>query len=405
MFFAEIFKISIKSIFSNKLRAFLTMLGIIIGISSVITIMSLGQGGQKAILGEFEKIGVNIFDIRLKNDIQISQNDYFTIKDAEHLKDRIDKIKAATPIFQTTGIVKTEKITKRAFIISGNADLSSISNISILYGRFLNQKDIIYNRNVALIDSQSAKKLFGYTDCVGKTINIGTISSMQSATIIGVFDGEGMQSLSMLTGGQSIVTVIMPITLAQKIFGERFYINQIRVLVYKTEQLDFAQASSKRIIGLMHHNLSSDKYKTEGFINWMEQFNKILGIFTAIMSSIAAISLIVGGIGVMNIMLVSVTERTREIGIRKALGARRKDILVQFLIESLIISLIGGIIGMGLGVLLASIIGPRLNITPVISLSTVLIAFVFSSAVGIFFGMYPANKASKLDPIQALRYE
>lgn len=402
MYISELIKVSIKSIFSNKLRTFLTMLGIIIGIASVITIVSLGEGGQKAILGEFEKIGVNIFSVRTKSDVQINKSDQFTIKDVEMIRKKIPAVKYAAPIAQKFGLVKTEKFTKRALFIATDFDYGNVSNLKIVYGRFLNEKDILLGRNVILIDKDSAKELFGYEDCVGKTIKVGSYSSFDTAKIIGVIDSGSYKSLAGATSDQIPVIAAIPITYAQKIFDD-VNILQIYIMTFDSNQLDEAATQTVRILEAMHHN--KDKYKTENFVNFMEQFNRILGIFTTIMSAIAAISLLVGGIGVMNIMLVSVTERTREIGIRKAIGAMQRDILIQFLIEALLISLIGGAIGTFLGYILANAVGPFIKITPVVSLKTILIAFAFSSAVGVFFGIYPAKRAAKLDPIVALRYE
>ncbi|WAM31840.1 ABC transporter permease [Caldicellulosiruptor naganoensis] len=402
MYISELIKVAIKSILSNKLRTFLTMLGIIIGIASVITIMSLGEGGQKAIVGEFEKIGVNIFSIRTRTDVQITESDRFTIKDVEMIRKRIPAVKYAAPVAQKFGLVKTENKTKRAFFIATDFDYGNVSNLKVVYGRFFNEKDILQGRNVVLIDKDSAKELFGYEDCVGKTIKVGSFSSFDTAKIIGVIDSGNFKILAGSASDQFPVIAAMPITYAQKIFDD-VIISQIYVMTYNSDQLDEASSQAIRILEARHHN--KDKYKTEKFVAFMEQFNRILGIFTTIMSAIAAISLLVGGIGVMNIMLVSVTERTREIGIRKAIGATQRDILIQFLIEALLISLIGGAIGTFSGYLFANLVGPFIQITPVVSLQSILIAFIFSSAVGIFFGIYPARRAAKLDPIVALRYE
>ena len=402
MYIWEAVKVAIDSILSNKLRAFLTMLGIIIGIASVITIVSLGAGGQKAILGEFEKIGVNVFSIKTRNDVEIRDSDRLAIRDVEMIRKRLSSVKYAAPIAEKMGLAKTDKVTKRALFIATDFDYGNVSNLKVIYGRFLNEKDILLGRNVILIDKDSAKELFGYEDCVGKSIKIGSYSSFDTAKIIGVIDSGNLKSLGGSIADQIPVIAAIPITYAQKIFPD-VNISQIYVMTYNQNQLDETSSQAVRLIEALHHN--KDKYEAENLIGFLEEFNSILSIFTAIIGAIAGISLIVGGIGIMNIMLVSVTERTREIGIRKAIGARQKDILMQFLIEAVAISLLGGAIGIFFGYILSNIIGPFINITPIISINTILIAFLFSSAVGIFFGIYPAQKAARLDPIVALRYE
>lgn len=398
----ESFTSALSSIFSNKLRSFLTMLGIIIGISSVITIVAIGNGGKKAISGEFEKIGVNIIQLSINQNSQPISGDYFKMKDIKDLKEKIPEVKNAAPLLQRGAQVKGDKKSERAFVFATNSDYASIYNLEILYGRFIKEKDVLMGKNVVLIDDLSAKKIFGYEDCTGKTIKVGNLTGMTNATIVGVYKNQNGPFAESFAENMPVF-IYMPITFAEKIFSSNFRIEQIEVLVSGQRDDDLAAKSIVRLMEANHHN--KDKYKADSIVKQLDQVNRILNLFTMIIGAIAGISLLVGGIGVMNIMLVSVTERTREIGIRKAIGAKRRDILLQFLIESVIISLIGGIIGMLLGIGTAYIIGIFLDITPGVSLFTVMTAFLFSSAVGVFFGLYPANKASKLDPIDALRYE
>lgn len=398
----ESFRVSVACIASNKLRSFLTMLGIIIGISSVIAIFSIGRGGKNAITGEFEKIGVNILQVLVDSTSQVSARDYFDLSDVKNIKDRVPEIKNAAPMFQRSGTLKADNFSGMTIVTGTSEDYGAVGNIKILYGRFINERDVISERNVALLDHISAKKIFGYEDCVGNTVKIGNEPNLVNAVVVGVFKNESGSLGEAFADSMPIFSYI-PITFAKRLYPSEFSIGQIDVLIDDAKARDTASVSIIRILENKHHN--EDKYKAQSLINQLDEVNRIINIFTMVIGSIAGISLLVGGIGVMNIMLVSVTERTREIGIRKAIGATRRDIMIQFLVEAVIISLIGGAIGIAFGITMAHGVGGLLKITPEVSTSTILLAFLFASAVGLFFGIYPAGKASKLDPIEALRYE
>jgi putative ABC transport system permease protein len=410
MNFVENFKMAISSILSNKMRTFLTMLGIIIGISSVITIVSLGNGGQNYITDQFAKMGANTVTLSV-DPAKIEQtSDYFTLEDAKQIKSRVETVKYVSPTISKRGTARTDTKTKTANITGVNTDYALISNVEIVYGRFLNDREVEEGKAVVVIDQISAKALFGTDDAVGQSFKLGPVASSKSAIVVGV-----SKASSMFGGGEggppgrdadsTPASVTIPVTFLQTLYPTDSNISTLSVT--SNSQATAVQAGNEalKIVQARHDNKTTDLYKATNSASMMETINKVLGTFTTFISAVAAISLLVGGIGVMNIMLVSVTERTQEIGIRKAIGATTQAILVQFLTESVILSVIGGLIGMTLGILAAQIIGSFISITPSVSLMVVLETILFSSAVGIFFGIYPARKAARLNPIDALRYE
>ncbi len=399
----ENLKMALESIRANKMRSFLTMLGIIIGISSVITIISLGQGGQNTITSEFQKLGSATISIKVDS-TKAQTTDYITLEDVKQIKEKVESVKYASPSISKQGTAVSERKDKRAFITGGTTDLAYTDNVEILYGRFFNEREYEEGRAVAVLDETAAKALFGYSDVVGESIKLGPKTSPKKVTIVGVskgftnpFGGGGAENMP--------VFVNVPITFLSNLYSGDVTIDSITAVATTQDNGESAGNGAKNILEVRHNNRGMEIYKAENALKQLDQINKVLGIFTAFIGAVAAISLIVGGIGVMNIMLVSVTERTREIGIRKAIGATTSAILIQFLMESLIISLIGGLIGMTLGIVGAELIGKVANITPSVSISVIMGAILFSSAVGIFFGIYPARKAARLDPIDALRYE
>lgn len=398
MNFIENFKMAIDSIKANKMRSFLTMLGIIIGISSVITIVSLGSGGKNSIVGEFEKMGANNMTITVDTN-NLQGNDYITLKDIDAIKTKVNTVKYVSPIFQQRGKISSEGKVKSASITGSNEQYNQINNSTILYGRFFNQNELLNGKAVVVIDENSVKDLFGYSDVIGKTIKVGSDTLSKSVTIIGVTESVNM-------GPQrDTAFLITPITFLKNLYPNADRISSLTLTADLKEDSELAAKSAINILESRHNNSGKDVYKAQSMMERLSQVDNILSIFTTFIAAVAAISLLVGGIGVMNIMLVSVTERTREIGIRKAIGATTKTILIQFLTESSIVSLIGGIIGLIIGFTASQLIGLIVGITPTISVSAVLGVILFSSAIGIFFGIYPAKKAASLDPIDALRYE
>jgi len=405
----ESFKMAISNILSNKMRSFLTMLGIIIGISSVITIVSLGNGGKNYITEQFGKMGANTVTLSVDSSKVEQISDYFTLDDVKQIKNKVNTAKYISPTVSKMGTAGTESKTNTANITGVSTDYSLISNVEIVNGRFLNDREVEEGKAVAIIDQTSAKALFGSDDVVGKSFKLGPAGSSKSVTVIGVSKASSMFSGSggrpSRNGDSTPTLVTVPITLLQTLYPTDFNITTLSITSVSQETAVQTGNEALKIVQSKHNNKTSDLYKASNSARMLESINQVLGIFTTFLSAVAAISLLVGGIGVMNIMLVSVTERTREIGIRKAIGATTNAILFQFLTESVILSLIGGMIGMMFGIVSAQIIGSFANIVPSVSIAVIIEVILFSSAVGIFFGIYPARKAANLNPIDALRYE
>lgn len=405
MNFIESVKVAMSAIWSNKMRSLLTMLGIIIGISSVITVFTLGKGGRSAIGQEFESFGVARVYLGMNWRENPLNKDIMTHADVDALERTFsDDILAISPSYTTSGEVSMNRKNETVYISGVNEQYNKIENKDILKGRFIIESDVKAMREAAIVDSAMALELFGRLDVLGERITVQTRNRSVSLLIVGVFE-ERKGLVSNLGFEEPPKYVYVPISTMEKIFGIG---DQVYGVEMNLRQDADIQAVLDRMVGMVerrHRNGGEEKYRGYSAENEMEVVGRVTGIITAVISAIAAVSLVVGGIGVMNIMLVSVTERTREIGIRKAIGARRRDILLQFLVEAVIISGLGGIIGTFCGIGISYVISGFIRIPPEVSMGTILIAWLFSAGVGIFFGIYPANKAAKLDPIEALRYE
>lgn len=399
----EYIKIALMNIKSNKGRSFLTMLGIIIGISSVIMIISIGNGLKSGINGELNAIAGGQIALYCYGDNEEGITVEFTDADVEAIKEKVAHVKGVTPQWGLNGTAAGRKGSFAAYTLCGNPDLEYANNDPLVKGRYFSESDYYSAKKVCILTESSAKMLFGTSNVVGMNFDFSMYGMTQEYTVIGIRQ-DNVSSI-VTTGLPGKVSMEIPLTTISEGFG--FYISNTSLLVI-SDGAEFATQVAKDSVRLMenrHDVRGKDVIQVENFNDYMSQMNEILSYITVFVVFVAAISLLVGGIGVMNIMLVSVTERTREIGIRKALGARTGSILLQFLSESAIITLLGGLIGILLGVLGANAICSLIGFTAQVGITTVLGASLFSSGVGIFFGIYPARKAARMSPIEALRHE
>lgn len=398
----EYIKIALMNIRSNKGRSFLTMLGIIIGISSVIMIISIGNGVRGGINSELNAmVGGQIYVYSDgQNDEGISVE--FTDEDIDALQTKVANVKAVTPRWTLSGTATGRKGIYTASMSLGMPGLKYVSSDPIIAGRYFNENDYYSANRVCVVTEASARTMFGTANVVGMTFDFTMYGSTQEFTIIGIRKDNA--SVLVTVAGTETVSIEAPLSAIREA-GFEIVNDALLIISDGAENASQVAADSVKLMENRHDVRGKNVIQVENFNDYMSQMNDILSYVTIFVVFVAAISLLVGGIGVMNIMLVSVTERTREIGIRKSLGARTGSILLQFLSESAIITLLGGIIGIVIGVLGATGVCTLIGFTARISVGTVLGASLFSSAVGIFFGIYPARKAARLSPIEALRHE
>lgn len=402
----EYIKIALMNIRSNKGRSILTMLGIIIGISSVIMVISIGNGVKTQINHELNDMAGGMVELYVNNDNNQDNSDYleFTLEDLEVLEEKLDHINGVSPVFGAWGAVSGRKGEFEAVIYGGMEGFKYYNKEPIIQGRYYNASDYYSANKVCVMSESDAKALFGTSDVVGMTVTISLYGTSQECTIIGIRQDSAASLLSAMQGGRLMLDI--PLSVMGSAYG--FYVETFNDIVLFSESPEYSTEVANKAVTLLEsrHGVRGEGLITVNNMNSViDQYDTILGGITLFIVFVAAISLLVGGIGVMNIMLVSVTERTREIGIRKALGARTGSIMLQFLSESAVITLLGGLVGILLGSLGAMGICSLMNIAADIQISTVLGASIFSSGVGIFFGIYPAKKAAKLSPIEALRHE
>ena len=399
----EYSKMAFRNIIGNKMRSLLTMLGIIIGISAVIIVLCIGGGGQKSIQGQLSGFATGSVFISASGESS-TYADYITDKDIEAIANMSEVAHVSMLDFLSGTAQGSRNKDVGAAMRSGNGSYFNLMPSTLVRGRFWNESDYLSGRRVCTVDSTGAKELFGSDNVVGMKVALTFYGRTTDFTIVGVTQSES----GMMSGMSRNVTAefTAPFTTMVGVvdfISEPYF--QIGVLANDPMQSGEVAKQVVNLLELRHGSVGRETYYVQDVNQMMGQVNSVISLFTTIIAAIAGISLLVGGIGVMNIMLVSVTERTREIGIRKALGAKTSTILFQFLIESATLTLVGGIIGIALGLWGGSALGSLMDIDASIGLDFVLYIALFSSVIGIFFGIYPARKAAKLNPIEALRSE
>ena len=418
---SENLRVALGGLVVNKMRSGLTMLGVVIGVAAVIALMSIGQGAQASITEQISDVGSNLIFVfpgatsmhgvrgASGSAATLTYADAEAIADPGHVPDAV----TVAPVFsQNTQVVFGDENVNVS--VSGVTPEypEALSGVEVANGRFIEGKDVFGRSNVAVLGYQTAIDLFGGFDPVGQKVKVtvpGETGGRVSLTVVGVLDEQGASGMA-----DPDEVVLVPITTAQtRIFNGRNalgepLVSQISVVAASEDRADAVVGEITALLRDRHGidpDAEEDDFTVMNQADLLDMATQVTDIMTIFLGAISGISLLVGGIGIMNIMLVSVTERTREIGLRKAVGARKADILVQFLLEAVVLSVVGGVLGILLGVGLASLVNMSGVMESLVTFDSIALAVGFSAAIGLFFGIYPANQAAKLNPIEALRYE
>ncbi|MDU8948928.1 MAG: ABC transporter permease [Veillonella sp.] len=402
--YKESFLMAWASLIANKMRSILTMLGIIIGVAAVIALVSIGNGVKQDIQNSISSLGSNLLMVMpgapRTPGVRPSQGSMKSLKVSDYQAiSKLDGVKAASP-YTANSYVSIYQSKNWTTTVSGvSSNFQDVNNWTMAEGRFISSKNVENRERVAVVGQTVVKNLFAGEDPVGKEIRIKNIPFR----VIGVLNSKGNGTM----GNDQDDVIFIPYTTAMERVEGVDYLRMVYVVASDDNGIDRLQSDIENLLRVRHSikDTNLDDFNIQNMKSIMETMEQTTGTLTLFLGAVAAISLVVGGIGIMNIMLVSVTERTREIGIRKALGATYFVIVTQFLIEAVVISLMGGLIGIALGIGASKLIGLASGMSTVISVPTIILSFAFSMAIGLVFGIYPARKAAKLNPIDALHYE
>ena len=402
--YKESFLMAWASLIANKLRSLLTMLGIIIGVAAVIALVSIGNGVKQDIEDSISSLGSNLLVVLpgapRTPGARSSQGSMKSLKisDYEAIA-KLEGVKAASPMTNGSYVVIYQNKNWTTSVAGVNSNFQDVNNWTMTSGRFFSDKNVQNRERVAVVGQTVVKNLFTDEDPVGKEIRVKNIPFR----VIGVLKSKGNGTM----GNDQDDTVLIPYTTSMERVEGIDYLRRVYVVAKDDGGIDRLQADIENLLRVRHNikDTNLDDFNIQNMKSIMETVAQTTGTFTLFLGAVAAISLVVGGIGIMNIMLVSVTERTREIGVRKALGATYSVIVTQFLIEAIVISLMGGFIGIAFGIGASKVIGMVSGMSTVVSVPTIIMSFAFSMAIGLIFGIYPARKAAKLNPIDALHYE
>jgi putative ABC transport system permease protein len=408
MDFSQTLKIALRALRTNKMRSFLTMLGIIIGIAAVIAMMAVGTGASYVISQQIASIGSNIILVipgsTTSGGLRTGSGGAQTLTndDVKAIMNECPSVSTASGTVRSSGQIVYGNMNWSTVIMGGTPELFEIREWPVIFGRSITQQDVDSAGKVCLLGQTVADNLFGSADPIGNIVRIKKIPF----TVIGILEGKGQSP----QGTDQDDTVFVPLRTAQRNLVRSQRTDSVGALIVKAKSemvLDKAEEEINSLLNQRHRitNGKEPDFSTRNLSEILAVAEKSSKAMSLLLGAVASISLIVGGIGIMNIMLVSVTERTREIGIRMAIGAKKNDILLQFMTEAVLLTMLGGLIGIALGAGGATIVSKLLGWPTMISIQSITIAFFFSAAVGIFFGFYPARKAAGLNPIDALRYE